>query len=88
MSDAIFPEGIRAFAPHEKSPAFVKANIILTPNDLFKWLKENESLLTEYEGKKQIKLQLLDGKKGLYLKVDDYKAKSKTIADAKDDLPF
>jgi hypothetical protein len=88
MSDAIFPEGIRAFNPHEKSPAFVKASIIISPNDLFKWLKENESLLTEYEGKKQIKLQLLDGKKGLYLKVDDYKAKSKQSVEAKDDLPF
>jgi hypothetical protein len=87
-NEVTYPEGIRAFNPHEKSPSFVKASIVITPNDLFKWLKENESLLTEYEGKKQIKLQLLDGKKGLYLKVDDYKAKSKQSVEAKDDLPF
>jgi hypothetical protein len=71
--DQIYPEGVRAFSKHPKQPDFVIGSIIITPNDLISWLKKNENLLTEYDGKKQLKLQLLDGKKGLYLSVDTYK---------------
>lgn len=72
-AEKIYPEGIRAFNKHEKAPDFVKGLIVITPNDLFAWLKKNENLFTEFEGKKQIKLQILEGKKGLYLAVDTYK---------------
>lgn len=84
MSEKIYPEGMRVFGPRQGSPDFVKGSIVITPNELFAWLKKNESLLSEYEGKKQLKLDLLDGKKGLYLAVNDYKPKAKTP----DDLPF
>jgi hypothetical protein len=86
MADKIYPEGIRAFSKHDKAPDFVKGTIVITPNDLFAWLKKNENLLTEYEGKKQIKLQILEGQKGLYLQVDTYKKDS--VPGYSDSLPF
>ncbi len=88
MADAIFPEGIRVFSPHAKAKDFVKGSLVITPNDLFKWLKANENLLTEYEGKKQLKLQILEGKKGLYVAVDTYRKEEKSLVKDDNDLPF
>jgi hypothetical protein len=82
----IYPKGIAFFAPRENAPTWVKGSIIITPNDLFKWLKENESLLIESEKYgKQIKLQVTD--KGLQVDTwkptKDYKqpTERKTAAD-------
>lgn len=83
MADKIYPEGLMVFPPHEKAPAFVKGTVVITPNDLFAWLKKNEALLSEYQGKKQIRLQLLEGKKGLYCVVDTYKKEG-----TEEKLPF
>lgn len=85
MSEKIYPKGIRVFPKHEKAPDFVLGTVIITPNELFTWLKENQNLLSEYEGNKQLKLQLLKGDKGIYMQVDTYK-KEENIS--KDKLPF
>lgn len=77
MADKIYPNGIRVFSPRAGAPDFVRGSILITPNELFKWLKENESLLTEYNGEKQISLDLLDGNKGLYVAVNTYKKEDK-----------
>lgn len=73
MADKVFPKGVMAFAPHGSAPDFVKGAIVISLNELVKFCKENQHLLTDYKGEKQLKLQLLDGKKGLYLQVDTYK---------------
>ena len=75
---------------HDKQPDFVKGSIVVTPNDLISWLKKNEGLMSEYEGKKQLKLQLLEGKNGLYLSVDTYKKEGNEDLNRKgvDSLPF
>jgi hypothetical protein len=86
MADKIYPEGIRAFAPRNGAPDFVKGSILVEPNKLFAWLKKNQHLLNEYQGEKQLRLDLLDGKKGLYLAVNDYKPGAKKQDDQ--DLPF
>lgn len=81
-----YPKGIRAFSPNAKAPDFVKAQIVISINDLVQFAKDNPNLLTEYQGQKQIKLNMLSGEKGLYLVVDEYKpsgAKKETS-----DLPF
>ena len=89
MADKNFPEGIRAFAPHEKAPEFVKASIVVTPNQLVTWLKANPSFLKDYKGEKQLRLVLKSGTKGLYLEVDTYEPKAKTFTkDADESLPF
>ncbi len=83
MADkAIYPEGVAAFNPHEKAPEFVLGTLVITPNDLVSWLKANPDYLTEYKGKKQLKLQIKKGTKGIYTTVDTYKPKNT------DSLPF
>lgn len=94
MADKIYPKGLLTFPPREGSPDFVKGTLIITLSELIQFAKENASLLTEYEGQKQLKCQMLDGSKGLYLVVDTWKpSKDKAKKPAKveeedDDLGF
>lgn len=97
MSDSktVFPEGLAAFAPNEKQPDFVKASVIVTPRVLTDWLKGNAGLLKDYKGNKQLRLQLLESKKGtLYFAVDTFEPKpqenKEVVLDTSDDdgLPF
>ncbi len=91
MADQILPEGIRFFPKNDKAPDFVLGTMIITPNDLYEWLKANPHLLTEYKKKKQIKLQLLNSKGGkIYAAVDTWKP-GEAAATAQGDpqgLPF
>ena len=73
MSETIYPKGIRVFKPNENAPDFVKGTVIITMNELFTFCKENENLLSEYNGNKQLKCQLLDGNNGIYMSVDTWK---------------
>lgn len=92
MSDkkAIYPKGVMLFDKHEKAPDFVVGTLVITPNDLIEWLKENSSLLTEYNQKKQLKLQIKKGNKGLYAEVDTWQpsGKQSISPDVNTDLPF
>lgn len=75
MADQILPKGIRLFNKHQNAPDFVIGTLVITPNDLVAWLKEQPELMTEYNGAKQIRLQVLKSKDGnLYAAVDTYKA--------------
>ena len=67
-----YPEGIRVFQPHSKAPDFVKGQVVITVKDLISYCKNNQHLLHEYEGKKQLKLDMLEGKKGIYFSVNTY----------------
>jgi len=85
----IYPKGIRVFPPRAGAPDFVKGKIVIVPNDLVAWLKENPGYLNETEKYgKQLSLDLLDGRDGLYVVVNDYKPASNSASDATDDLPF
>jgi len=101
MSETIYPKGIRVFKPHDNAPDFVKGTVIITMNELFTFCKENENLLSEYNGNKQLKCQLLNGDKGMYMTVDTWKPDSNsqsssqnippeptTLTPDQDDLPF
>jgi hypothetical protein len=72
-TEKVFLKGFRFFKPNDKAPAFVKASVVLSPNELISCIKENEKYFTEYNGNKQLKLQLLENDKGLYFVVDTYK---------------
>ncbi len=78
MAEKIYPKGLRTFPKHEKQPDFVLGALIIDPNEFFEWMQENKHLLTEYKEKKQLKLQILKGDKGISFVVDNYKAESKT----------
>lgn len=69
----IYPKGLRTFKPHDNAPDFVKGTLLITPNELIEWLKDNSQYLTDYKGAKQLKCQILDGKDGLYFQVDTWK---------------
>lgn len=85
MADQIFPKGVRVFDPHAKAPGFIKGSIVITLNELVTFCKENPDLLSEYNGQKQIKLQIQEKKQGgLMITVDTYKKETAP----KDDLPF
>ncbi len=94
MSDTIYTEGLRIFAPRNEAPDFVKGTIIITPNELFKFFKDQEEHKTEYNGETQFRLQLLEGRNGLYTTLDTYKPeKNETNTkdvqpDQGDELPF
>lgn len=82
----IYPKGIVTFPKNEKAPDFVLGTMVITPNDFMEWIKENKSLLTEYNGKSQIRLQILNGNKGIYLTVDTFKPTGAKTDN--DPLPF
>jgi hypothetical protein len=87
MADKIFPEGIRVFKPRANAPKFVKGSVVVTPNDLVAWLKANQQHLKEYKGKKQLTLDLLEGKDGgLYMAVNTFTKEN--ASSTNDDLPF
>jgi hypothetical protein len=77
MAEAkIYPKGIMTFPKNQNAPDFVLGSMVITPNQLMAWLRENEALMTEYKGEKQLRLQVLNGNKGMYLVVDTYKPKT------------
>ena len=82
----IYPKGLRTFPKNEKQPDFVLGTLMVTPNELINWIRENESLLIEYKGNKQLKLQMLNGDKGIYFVVDTYSKQKQFEKD--DNLPF
>ena len=91
-TEKVYPKGIIAFKPNEKAPEFVKGSVLITPTDLIEWLKENDSYMTDYKGKSQIKLQLLENEKGLYFCVDTFSPKTSNPKPSAEkssvDLPF
>ena len=91
MADTIYVEGMRVFPPHQNAPDFVKGSLIITPRELVEFFKTQADNMTEYNGKKQLRCQILEGNKGLYFTVDTYKPKAKPEAPeapAEDGLPF
>jgi hypothetical protein len=81
----VYPKGIRVFEPRAGAPDFVKGSVLVTPDELVKFCNDNPDLMTEYNGQKQLRLDLLDGKDGLYVAVNTYKKKE---GDNDADLPF
>lgn len=86
MAETIFPEGVRVFSPRQGAPSYVKGSIVITPNALVSWLKKNPDFLKEYNGEKQLTLELKESKEGkLYCAVNTYQGRT---ADSSNDLPF
>lgn len=74
MAEKIYPQGLRTFAKHPNQPDFVLGTLVITLDDLKEWVEgEGKQYLTEYNGKKQIRLQILQGKDKVNLQVDTYK---------------
>jgi hypothetical protein len=102
MADQKLLEGIRLFRKKDNQPDFVLSTGVITMNALFAFCKANPDLLSEYNGEKQIRIQVLKSKDGNpYVAVDTWKPEAK-VPDAVqtpstyveptqkelDDLPF
>jgi hypothetical protein len=87
---AEFPKGIRLFDPNPKAPSFVKGTIVITIPELLAYVNENPQLLSDYQGKAQLRLQLLEKKQGgLNLTVDTFKPNpANGVKEPLSDLPF
>jgi len=95
MADQKLPEGIRLFQKNDNAPDFVIASMVITLDDLTKYFKENQDLLTEFNSKKQLRLQILKSKEGKpYAAVDTFKPTPKVqnrnveVIELESDLPF
>jgi len=93
MAEQILMKGIRLFAPKTSQPDFVLASGVITLNELVSFAKENPQLLTEYNGEKQLRIQLLKSKDGKpYMTVDTWKPAELTAnpvaTEPTEDLPF
>ena len=58
----IFIKGLRGFKPSQNAPDFVIGTLIITPSELFAWIKENPQHLTEYKDVKQIRVSITKSK--------------------------
>lgn len=89
MAEKIYPKGLRTFAKRQGSPNFVLGAMVVTPEELQEWISVNQQHLTEYQGKKQLRLDILQGKDGPYVVVNTYKPQvSEAPQEPKGDLPF
>ena len=71
--DKVYPKGLMAFAPHANAPQWVKGSIVITPEELVKWMEENPNHLRNSEKYgMQLKLQLTENNGKLSLSVDTY----------------
>jgi len=78
MADKIYVEGFRSFLPHQKAPDFVLGELVISIDEFKNFINNNQNLLSEYKGKKQLKAQVLKGINGtLNFVVNDFKPQPK-----------
>lgn len=80
-NEKVFPKGVMAFKPHASAPSFVKGTIVITLDDFKEFVNgDGFNHLTEYNGKKQLKLQITESKDGgkYVISVDTYKKEAQS----------
>lgn len=71
---ALTLKGIKLFPKKDNQPDFVIAAGVITLDDLQAFWIDNKEHLSQYNGKEQMRVQLLKGKdSGLYFTVDTWK---------------
>lgn len=97
MAETILPQGLRFFNKKATQPEFVIGALVITLDDLQAFCIDNPGLMTEYNGKKQLRCQVLKSKEGnLYASVDTWKPaestgslpETKPLPETSSDLPF
>ena len=94
-SKVVFVDGLNVYTPSTNAPDWVKADMVLNPTKLIKWLQENDQYLKEGKHGLEVRLQVKQSAQGkLYASVDTYEPKLKTEVTSKavtvddGDLPF
>ena len=95
MAENKLLNGVRLFKPRDNAPDFVIASGVITPDDLVAFCNENPDLMSEYQGKQQIRIQVLRSRAGdPYIAVDAWKPNTEAgqpnaaTQKAAEDLPF
>lgn len=94
MAEKIYVKGFRTFPKGKNAPDFVLGELVITPREFVDWLSENPDLLTEYKDKKQLRVQILQGKESINFQVNTFKPEAKdekqsfTPKKVDEDLPF
>ena len=93
-SKVVFVHGLNIYTPKSTAPEWVKADMVINPTKLIKWLQDNDQYLKEGKQGLEVRLQVKQSAQGkLYASVDTYEPKLKEEVTAKavtvdDDLPF
>lgn len=68
-----YVSGLRIFPPAQGQADFMVAQLIVTPSELAKWMKENPDYLSEHKGNAQIRVDIFRDRSGaLKMRVNDY----------------
>ena len=83
MAEKLFVKGFRTFAKREGSPSFVLGALVITLDEFKEFINgEASQYLSDYEGKKQLRIDILEGKDGrINFQVNTYKKESKDDVD-------
>ena len=75
MAEKVYIPAIRNFKPNERAPQFILASMVIDVAEFNDWINnEGSQYLTEYNGKKQLRLTVLQSDKtGVNIQVDTYK---------------
>jgi len=91
----IFVDGLNVYTPSENAPDWIKADMVINPTQLVKWLQDNDQHLKEGKRGLELRLQIKQSAQGkLYASVDTYEPKlkaevtSKAVTVYDGDLPF
>lgn len=92
----IFVDGLNVFTPNENAPDWIKADMVINPTQLVKWLEQNDQHLREGKRGLELRLQIKKSAQGkLYAAVDTYQPKLKeevtskqAVVEEEGDLPF
>jgi len=91
----IFVDGLNVYTPSENAPDWIKADMVINPTQLVKWLQDNDQHLKEGKRGLELRLQIKQSAQGkLYASVDTYEPKlkaevtSKAVTVDDGDLPF
>lgn len=92
----IFVDGLNVYTPSENAPDWIKANMVINPTKLVKWLEQNDQHLKEGKHGLEVRLEIKESAQGkLYAAVDTYEPKLKAevtsnqkLVEEEGDLPF
>jgi len=92
----IFVDGLNVYTPSDNAPDWIKANMVINPTKLVKWLQDNDDHLKEGKHGLELRLEIKQSAQGkLYAAVDTYEPKLKeevtskqTVVEEEGDLPF
>lgn len=93
MPETIYVKGFRTFPPRQGAPDSVLGDLIVSIDEFAAFVESQKEHITEYNGKKQLRLSQLKAKDGsIIYKVNTYKPNNQQQSNQQQDngsgLPF